>query len=121
MNMVTLEGFLSNPWLFLLAGAVAIVGSARVVRLLTYDDFPPTEWMRQRWANLTKGNKWGKIMFCLWCASPYVMAGAIIWFIVGVLWVPWLTIAWWIAFSWAALSYLASIFVYWDEGKPDIQ
>lgn len=120
IDMTTLEGFLAAPWLFLLAAAVAVVGVGRTIRLLTYDDFPPAEWLRQKWADLTKGGAWGKIAFCVWCASPWLMAGAIFWLIAGLVWVPWLTIAWWIVFGWAALSYLASILTYFDEGKPDL-
>lgn len=116
IDALTLEGFLRAPWLFILAAAVAVAGVGRVIRLVTYDDFPPSEWFRSTWVKITKGSKWGKIAYCLWCFSPYITAFAIAWLIVGLLWVPWLTGAWWVVFGWMAVSYLASLLAYWDEG-----
>lgn len=116
--MTTWSEFLERPWLFAIAAVVLVIGSGRIVRLLTHDDFPPSEWFRQTWTNITKGGAWGKIAFCLWCMSPYVVAFSLIWLWVGLVWVPWLTIAWWILFGWMALSYLTSLFVFWDEGNP---
>lgn len=119
MNALTLDGFLADPWLFLVAATVAIVGVGRLNRLVTYDDYPPTKWLRETWTKITKGGPWGKIAWCIWCFSPYASGVAIAWLILGVMVSPWITLAWWIFWGWMAISYLASILTYFDEGKPD--
>lgn len=119
MDALTLQGWLNSPWIFLIGAFVAVVGVGRVNRLVTYDDFPPAAWFRQKWTNITKGGKWGKIAFCIWCLSPYAAAFAIGWLIVGLLVAPWIVLAWWIFWGWLTIAYLASILTYFDEGKPD--
>lgn len=119
MDALTLGGFLASPWLFIVAAAVAIVGVGRVNRLITYDDYPPSVWFRQRWTVLTKAGAWGKIAFCIWCLSPYVAGVAVGWLVLGLLVSPYIVLAWWIFWGWLTVAYLASIVTYFDEGKPD--
>lgn len=119
MDALTLGGFLASPWLFLVAAFVAIVGVGRVNRLVTYDDYPPSAWFRQKWSDLTKGGAWGKIAFCIWCFSPYAAGIAVGWFVLGMLVSPWILLAWWIFWGWLTVAYLASILTYFDEGRPD--
>lgn len=119
MNALTLDGFLRDPWIFLLAAAVAIVGVGRLNRLVTYDDYPPAIWLRTKWAAITKGSLWGKIAFCLWCFSPYAAGFAVGWLVLGLLVSQWIVLAWWIFFGWLTVAYLASILTYFDEGSHD--
>lgn len=44
----------------------------RLTRLLTTDVYPPTEWFREK-ALSALGPKWGEIVSCPWCASPYIV------------------------------------------------
>lgn len=109
----------SNPLLVIAAVLVAVVGIGRVVRLITYDDFPPSIWLRSKWNWLVKGGEWRKIVTCLWCASPYVTAICMGWFFLGLfVWTP-LLVAWWIAWGFAGISYLSSILVRRDEPDTD--
>jgi hypothetical protein len=111
--------FATDPLLIVAAVIVAVFGIGRTVRLLTYDDFPPSIWVRSLWNRVTRGSLWHKIVTCLWCASPYITAICMGWFFLGLfLWQP-LLIAWWIVWGFAALSYAASILVRRDEPEGE--
>jgi hypothetical protein len=103
------------PWFGIVTALVAAAGVARAVRLLVHEDFPPARWIRHRWITLTKGGQWTEVLTCHWCNAPYLMAGSIVWFSLGLwLWEP-LLWAWWAVHLWAALSYLASWIVHHDD------
>lgn len=114
---MTLIDFLNSPLLIVAAVLVAVIGVGRVTRLVTYDDFPPSVAIRSAWNRITGGNGWAKLAFCLWCFSPWAMLLCLAWLAIGVLWVPWITVAWWLFWSWMALSYLSAMLVRRDE--PD--
>lgn len=105
-----------QPFLMAVAVLVAVVGVGRVSRILTYDDFPPAEWARLQWLNLTRNRKtgdngkWGKLAVCQWCATPWIMAVCIAWG--GFSSLHW---SWWVFWGWMALSYAASIVIARDE------
>jgi hypothetical protein len=95
------------------AALVGVLGTARFVRLVTADEFPPTEWLRLKWAVLV-GEKWGKLLNCLWCFSPYATAVNLAWFLLSDGSEFW-RFAWWVANGWLAASYAASWLVFHDE------
>lgn len=103
--------------ILLLTVAVAVIGTGRVSRIVTYDEFPPAKWARQKWVNATDGTGWQLLATCFWCATPWLMLITIAWFLVGVYFVPGMLIAWWIFYSWMALSYLSSQYIFFDEGR----
>lgn len=96
---------------------VAVLGVGRVARLVTYDDYPPTIWLRSRWAALTHDNGWSKLASCFWCATPWLMLVALVWFWLG--YGTWVETAWWIFWGWLAISYLCSMIVARDEPPAD--
>lgn len=98
---------------------VAVLGTARVTRIATYDKFPPADKLRRWWVKKTLDTGWEDLATCIWCAGPWLTLMCVVWFLVGWLWVPWLLVAWWIFYTWMALSYLVSQYVYWDEGKSE--
>lgn len=101
-------------WQALLAVIIGIVGTARVIRLIVSDDFPPSVWLRIRWSGLTNDGPWVKVVTCGWCASPYLMAACIGFFLLSFLH-PIIGWSWWLLYSWAALSYAASWIWFHDE------
>jgi hypothetical protein len=104
-----------NPYFeVIVALIIAVLGIGRVVRLITYDDFPPSVWWRIKWATWTNDGPWTKVFTCLWCFSPYATLGCIGFFVAG-LWVPWIAVLWWVLFGWAALSYAVSMVVVRDD------
>lgn len=104
-------------WQTLLAVVVALIGSARLTRILTYDDFPPAVWLRITWAKVTKDGSWAKLAQCYWCAGPWVTLFAIVTFLLTfeASWVAW---TWWLLYTWMSLSYLVSMWVDRDE-RPE--
>lgn len=105
-------------WQAVLALIVAVVGSARLTRVITYDDFPPAVWWRIKWAEITHDGPWVKLFTCSWCFAWYAVLLAIGSFLISFLH-PALGWAWWIFWGSLAMAYLASMWVYWDEGKPE--
>jgi hypothetical protein len=100
-----------HPWYVWLAAAfVAIVSTGRTARLLVWDDFPPVEWLRNRYVRATDGGPWGKLAQCAFCLGPYLAAGMVAWMYFSDL--AWW---WWVPNCWWALSYLAAILVSYDQ------
>lgn len=93
----------------LLAVLTMVLGVARVSRIVTYDDFPPTEWLRVRWIVLV-GEKWGKLLTCFWCTTPYVAAGSLAWSVYSDF--HW---SWWAFWGTFAISQAASTLLSYDE------
>jgi hypothetical protein len=87
----------SSPFVLIVAFIVGVLGTARITRLLVDDDWPPVEWLRQRWEGLAE---------CPFCAAPWVAlaetATAWAWDL------PWW---WWAGNVWMGGSYLASMLV----------
>lgn len=91
------------------AVVVAIFGTARVTRVLAHDDYPPAEWLRVRWEVLV-GERWGKLLQCIWCTQPYVVIICGIW-----AWTSDLHWSWWVFWGWMALSQAGSTLLAYDE------
>ena len=83
-------------------GAAVLVGvlaSARLTRLLTTDTWPPSVWLRVKWAEVTKDGPWYDLVECPWCASPWIVAVNL-----AAALVTDLHPAWWIFNGWMAAS-----------------
>lgn len=105
-------------WAAVLAGIVAIVGAARLTRILTHDDFPLSIKVRMWWDRVTHDGAWAKLVHCPWCAGPWIFLAALVSFLVSFV-SPTLGWAWWLFWGWLAGSYLVSQYVYFDEGRGD--
>jgi hypothetical protein len=105
-------------WQAILAVIVGVVGAARLTRVVTYDDFPPAMWWRIKWAEITHDGPWAKLFTCSWCLAWYIVLVMMGTFLLTFVWV-WAAWLWWIFWGSLAMAYLASMWVYWDEGKPD--
>lgn len=91
-----------QPFVMVAAAVVATLAVARIVRLIVDDDFPPVKWLRERFV-LHTPDKWGVLVECPWCVSPYVSIVDIAW-----AWSSGLHWTWWLGNCWAALSFAAS-------------
>lgn len=78
---------------------VGILASARLTRLLTEDTWPPSVWIRLKWAELTDDGPWADLVTCPWCASPWI-AGVNLVIAVATDLHP----SWWIFNGWMAAS-----------------
>lgn len=91
---------------------VGIIAIGRGARLLTHDDFPPAEAVRNWYVRHAKKEGWDTLFLCPFCMAPYLTAGDMAWYLLAD---GWLLDAWWIVNVWAAVSYLAAILVARDE------
>lgn len=92
-----------------LAVLTAIFGTARLTRIAAHDDYPPAEWMRVRW-NVLVGERWGKLVECIWCTQPYVVLICLGWgYFSDMHW------SWWAFWGWMALSQAGSTLLAYDE------
>lgn len=113
---------------------VLIISAARFTRLLTFDKFPPTLALRNRYAEWTDKTprrlKWQRLMFCGYCMGFWVTLALLIWAdLAGVIdgapafgWtgeqsVKW----WWYVNGLFAASYLAAMVMAYDgdNGEDD--
>lgn len=97
-------------WVYGAALAASVVGVARIVRLVVFDDFPPTVALRLWWDKVTRHGPWKQIVHCGFCLSPYITLGSWAW-----AWASDLHWTWWVAHLFAGATYLASIVVAYDQ------
>lgn len=99
----------STPFEWVAFAVVLALGISRLGRILTYDDYPPAEWVRMRWIALV-GEKWGKLAICHWCLNPWLAALSIAWaYFSGYHW------TWWAFFGVMATAQVASTITAYDE------
>lgn len=99
-----------DPFVLVVAAVVAVLAVGRATRLVTSDSYPPAEWARAKWINLTRAGVWSELATCPFCAAPYIAAGSLTW-----AWLSDLHWSWWALHLWLALSYAASMVVVRDE------
>lgn len=95
------------------AVVVGVVGTARFVRLVTADTFPPSVWLRIKYEDRA-GEQWGKLLTCPWCFGMYPTLLNLVWFLLSGGSDFWRG-AWWLANGWLAASYAVSWVVFHDE------
>ena len=101
-----------------------IVCASRLTRLATWDVFPPTKWLRDKYSNLTDGSGWQVLAFCGYCASYWITGLVVLWGLyAGVYQTPVSTthpfLWWWIVNGIFATSYLAAILMAHDGDEGD--
>lgn len=99
-----------------LSAIVAILGVARLTRVIVYDDFPPSVWWRITWAKITHDGPWNKLFNCWWCLSSWIALVCIVWFLLIDLH-PVFLYSWWIVWGMLALGYAAAMVIVRDEPK----
>lgn len=91
-----------QPFVMVAAFVVGVLATARIVRLIVDDDFPPVLWVRRQIAKLLPPS-WLDVLDCPWCAAPYVAIVNIAW-----AWASGLHWSWWLGNVWAATAWIAS-------------
>ena len=102
---------IDDPLTLAVAAVVAVIGTARLTRLLTEDTWPPVAWLRERWFERTNGTGWEELFVCPFCMAPYLAVVTVAW---G--WASDLHWSWWLFYGWLSLAYLASMVVARDGG-----
>lgn len=111
---------LPDVFIAILAIIVGVLGVGRLTRVIVYDDFPPSVWLRIQWDKMVPPEKggwwalWNKLFHCWWCLGMWVGLACILWW--------WLVIplgvgfayAWWVFWGGLALSYAATMVIVRD-------
>lgn len=98
-----------SHWTYITASIVGIISVARTLRLVVHDAYPPMVWLRKWLLRLTP-TKWVDLWECQFCLAPYLAAGMGVW-----VWLSDLNTAWWVINGWWAASYVAAVFVSYDQ------
>lgn len=95
---------------WLAVGLVGVIGTARLVRLLVFDTYPPSVWARVTWDRITRDGPWSTLVHCGYCAAPWIT-------VISIAWAWWSDFhwTWWLFYGWLTISYLAAIIVSYDE------
>lgn len=105
--MLTIPDHAPVTWFFI--AVVTVVSSARVARLVGFDVWPPSKWLRRQWDKATGASDWNDLVRCPFCIAP--------WFTLAVLGWGYFTdwnLAWWLFNGWMAASYAASYILIYD-------
>lgn len=95
---------------------VGILSVGRTARLLGFDEYPPMEWLRDKWDSKYGTEGWGKLIHCPFCSAPYLAAGMLLWFTFSYAYGGDVAvILWWVINGWWGLSYVSSILVAYDQ------
>lgn len=92
----------NSDWV--MVAVVTVLSVARLTRLLTWDSFPPSIWVRTKFDDLTKDGKWSLLVHCGYCFSVWAAFGVVLW---GY-WSDWNTF-WWIVNGSLAAAYVGAI------------
>lgn len=120
-----------SPDLYWVAVALTtLVATSRLIRLWTYDDFPPVRWANSHFMEFAekRAPKWAELGFCPWCCGFWI---ALV--VIGLGWacgvyetVPetdWSFKTWWIAAGALTASYLGAMLMARDgdstRDEPD--
>lgn len=97
---------------------VVVMSSARLTRLVTFDSFPPVQWVREKFIEFmdsraaTRG--WAMLGYCPWCASFWVTLAVVL----SGYFSDWHT-AWWLINGSLGASYLAATYMAHDGDDED--
>lgn len=105
-----------SHWTIFWACVVGVLSVARTARLLVWDAFPPTMWLRMKWDAKTERTTWNKLLHCQFCATPYMAAVMFAWAVwSGLGFHDFWGQVWWIANGVWGLSYVSAIVVAFDQ------
>ena len=112
---------LSNPYTAAVAFVLAVLAAGRITRLVIYDAYPPSIWLRLQWDRLTDTpdqrtglHAWNKLLHCPWCFLPWVMLAIIAGFILTFV-ATWWAWVWWVGIVWMAGAYVGTMIYLRDE------
>lgn len=98
-----------TPFEWVAAMFVAVVCTARITRLITFDLFPPMVWLRGLWEKITRNGDWALLFFCGYCMGFWVACANVAWAYLSDF-----STAWWIFNSAWTVAYLAPILMVHD-------
>ena len=111
---------LSDTFLAVIAIIEGLLGTARLTRVIVYDDFPPSAWVRIQWDKIVDPKRgpwwglWNKLFHCWWCMGMWVALACIVWWAFLIPLHPAWMYGWWVFWGALALSYAATMVIVRD-------
>lgn len=98
-----------------IAAFIIGVGSiARITRLITWDTYPPSAWLRSKWSALTHDGPWAVMLQCGYCFGLYAGLFVVGWAALDLRTDQEIDWPWWAFNAWMAMSYWGSIMMAYD-------
>lgn len=96
------------------AAILSVVTTARITRLIVWDKYPPSVWVRTKWDQITgdsdgQEGPWTELVHCGYCAGMYVAPVVVL---SG--WLSGWHTAWWVVCSCFTAAYLGAITMAFD-------
>lgn len=113
---------LPDMFVAILAIVTGVLGVARLTRIVVYDEFPPSVWLRTTVESVLSQRGpyvrlWSKIVTCWWCLAPWVALACILWWMLLIpLWIGFAYI-WWAWWGMLAAGYVATMVIVRDTPK----
>jgi hypothetical protein len=105
-----------NTFQWIAASIIGVLSVARTARLIVWDEYPPTIWLRMKWDDATGESGWNKLLHCQFCLTPWLAAGMLLWaWLAGIEDDSASSVIWWVVNGWWAGSYLAASYVAYDQ------
>lgn len=71
---------MSEEFRWIAIAVVSVMSIARITRLVTWDHFPPSMWIRNTYdQKIAKGGPWALLVFCGYCFSVWASALVVGW------------------------------------------
>lgn len=96
---------------YVVAFIIGTLATARIVRMVAFDKFPPMAWVRDKWDEKTATSKWNDLLHCPFCSAPYIATVLASWALLSDF--HW---SWWVFCSVAGAAYLAAMIPASDWG-----
>lgn len=87
----------------IVAFLIGTIATARAVRLIVDDDWPPVVWLREKYV-LSVPEDWAELVTCPFCVAPWIAMPNL-----ALAWASDLAWYWWIPNLWFAVAYLAAM------------
>ena len=95
------------------AAVVAVMSTARITRLITWDHYPPSVWLRVKWHEITNDGPWSILVDCGYCFGLWAAGFVVGWgYLSGFHW------TWWLFNGWLAAGYAGAMVMAYD-GEDD--
>lgn len=111
---------MNNTFYWIAVALIITVTTSRLMRLWTYDDFPPVAWARDKYLDFAEkyAPSWAELGYCPWCVGFWIALG-----LIGLgypadlyEWTGW-TSAWWTLTGALSASYLGAMLMVRDGDK----
>lgn len=98
-----------TEFVWIAAFVIGALSAARLTRLVVWDSYPPSAWLRAKWDSITNDGPWSTLAHCGYCFGLWASGFVVLWgYLSDLHW------SWWLFNGWMAVGYLAAIVMAYD-------